>query len=56
MSNDNNANGIIKFVKIIEAIVGEAYLSSALEEDYELIKLIREREHQKEIRVDIDGL
>ena len=56
MSNDHNANGILKSVKIVDAIDDETSLSSALEEDYELIKLIREREHQKEIEIDIDDL
>ncbi|WP_200877592.1 hypothetical protein [Pseudoalteromonas sp. A2] len=56
MGNDDNANDILKSVKIIDAIDGETSLSSALEEDYELIKLVREREHQKEIEIDIDDL
>lgn len=56
MSKDHNTNDNLKSIKINDAITDEASLSSAIEEDYELIKLIREREHQKEIEVDLDDL
>lgn len=56
MTKDHNAKGILKYVKVNDTINYEASLSSALEEDDELIKLVCEREHQEEIEVDIDDL
>ena len=56
MSKDHNANGILKSVKVIDAIDDEIPFSSVIEEDDELIELIREREHEKEIEIDIDDL
>ncbi|MEP0357450.1 hypothetical protein [Paraglaciecola sp.] len=56
MTKDHKAKGILKYVKINDAIDDEASLSSAIEEDDELIKLVFEREHQEEIDVDIDYL
>lgn len=55
MSKDNT-NDNLKSIEINEAISDEAPLSSATKEDYKLIKLIHEREHQKEIEVDLDDL
>lgn len=56
MTKDHKAKGILKSVKIKDTIDDEVSLSSAIEEDNELIKLVFEREHQEEIEVDIDDL
>jgi hypothetical protein len=56
MTKDHKPKGILKYVKINDTIDDEASLSSAIEEDDELIKLVYEREHQDEIKVNIDDL
>jgi hypothetical protein len=53
MTKDHKPKGILKYVKINDTIDDEASLSSAIEEDDELIKLVYEREHQDEIKVNI---
>ena len=56
MTKAHKAKGILKYVKINDTIDDEASLSSAIEEDDELIKLVCEREHKEEIEVNIDDL
>ena len=56
MTKDHKAKGILKYVKINDTIDDEVSLSSAIGEDYELIKLVCEHEHQEEIEIDIDDL
>ena len=56
MTKDHKAKGILKYGKINDKIDDEASLSSAIEEDDELINLVCEGENQEEIEVDINDL
>ena len=56
MVKNYKAKGTLKYVKIKDTIDDGVSLSSAIEEDNELMKLVYEREHQEEIEVDIDDL
>ncbi|CAM4420230.1 hypothetical protein [Pseudoalteromonas ostreae] len=46
MNKTHKANGILKYIKISDDIDDEVPLSSALEENYELIKLSGESEQK----------
>lgn len=56
MKSKGEAKGILKSIRIVRSIEEDESLSSAIDEDYELTKLVRERESQEEIEVDIDDL
>lgn len=56
MKSKGEAKGVLESIKITPSITEDESLSSAINEDNELIKLVRERENQEEIEVDIDDL
>lgn len=56
MQSNDETKRALKIVRIIRSIEKGEILSLAIEEDYELRKLVIERKNQVEIEVDIEQL